>query len=137
MKKIYIFVCTIYCKFFTYIENIFLFKVTKKKDQSNLSQKGFEVIKLNYNLLLKSFENTIKINNYMTKDIIKFSDISLLIDSIFMDLKLKNTITSKTGFEYSIDYLISYTTSKYPSQMKKKKFMQIIGIMISHFHKIH
>ena len=128
MKKIYIFVCTIYCKFFTYIENIFLFKAIKKKDQSNLSQKGFEVIKLNYNLLLKSFENTIKINNYMTKDIIKFSDISLLIDSIFMDLKLKNIITSKTGFEYSIDYLISYTTYKIPESDEKKE------IYANHWH---
>ena len=128
MKKIYVFICAIYCKFFTYIENIFLFKTIKKINQSDLSQKGFEVIKLNYNFLPKSFEKTVNINNYMTKNVIKFSDISLLIDSIFIDLKLKDTITSKTGFKYSIDYLISYTTYKIPELDEKKE------IFANHWH---
>ena len=121
MKKIYILICAIYCKLFTYIENIYLSKTIKKIDQSDLSKKGLEIIKLNYNFLPKRFETTININNYMTKDIIKFSDISLLIDSIFTDLKLKDTITNKTGFKYSIDYLISYTTYKIPELDKKKE----------------
>jgi hypothetical protein len=128
MKKIYIFICVIYCKFFTSIENIFFFKTIKKKDKSNLSQKGFEVINLNYKFIPKSFEKIININKHMTKEVVSASDIALLIDSIFKVSKLKDIITSKTGFEYSIDYLISYTTHIIPEHEEKKE------IYANHWH---
>jgi len=128
MKKIYIFICSIYCKFFTFIEKIYFFQNIKKNDHSDLSRKGFEIIKLNYSFLHKNYEKTIIVNDYMTKEIIKFSEISLLIDTIFTNLKLKDIITSKTGFKYSIDYLISYTTYKLPELNKKKE------IYANHWH---
>lgn len=128
MKKIYNFICGVYCRFFTFIENIFFFKISKKKNQSSLSEKGFEVIDINYKFLPKNFEKIINVNNHMTKEVVKDSDISLLIESIFKDLKLKDIITSKTGFEYSIDYLISYTTRMIPQRDQEKE------IYANHWH---
>ena len=128
MKKIYNFICEVYCKFFTFIENIFFFKFSEKKNQSCLSKRGFEVIDLNYKFLPKYFEKIINVNNHMTKEVVTDFDISLLIESIFKDLKLKDIITSKTGFEYSIDYLISYTTHMISQIDQDKK------IYANHWH---
>ena len=128
MKKIYNFICNVYCKFFTFIENIFFFKNIKKKKNSSLSQKGFEIIDLNFKFLPKNFEKIINVNDYMTKEVVKDYDISLLIESIFRDLNLKDIITSKTGFEYSIDYLISYTTHTISGQDQEKE------IYANHWH---
>ena len=51
----------------------------------------------------------------MSKDILKKEDISDIINFYFIENNLIKTIYSKTGYAYSIDYLISYTTFKIPS----------------------
>ncbi len=114
MKQAYIFICDLYNKFFTYIENLFLFNSSKQKDISDLYKKGFELIKIDDDLFLQKPEKVFKLNDFMTKDIINKPDIFEFIDLLFNKINLKHIITSKTGYEYSIDFIISYTTFKIP-----------------------
>ncbi len=120
MKKIYILICIFYSRFFTYIEKIFLYK-SSKRILSNLSQKGFELFKFEKKFFLKSPESILKVNSFMVKDIIKNNDIFDYIELIFNKFDLKKIITSRTGYEYSIDYIISYTIYKIPDTEVEKE----------------
>ena len=119
--KAYILICFFYNKFVTYIEIFFLYRSHKKQNFSSLSQKGFEIIKLENDLVLKDPETVLKSNPYMTKDIIKKNDIFEYIDLIFRKFELKKLITKKTGYNYSIDFIIFYTTFKIPDFELKKE----------------
>ena len=57
----------------------------------------------------------------MSKDIIKKKDILDLVNFYLINNDLKRIITKKTGFKYSIDYFISYTTYKIPDQELDKE----------------
>ena len=128
MKKIYILICTLYNKIFTGIEKFFLFKKSKKIFLSSLSKKGFETIKFENNFSLKEPESLVTVNSYMTKQIIKDDDILKYIDLLFQKFDLKKIITDRTGYEYSIDFIISYTTYKIPNSESVKE------IYANHWH---
>ena len=121
VKKIYILICIFYNKIFTYIEIFFLFKSSKKSFLSSLSKKGFEIIEFENNFSLKNPESVVTVNSYMTKDIIKNNDISDYIDLLFQKHDLKKIITNRTGYEYSIDFIISYTIYKIPNSELKNE----------------
>tara|TARA_B100000795_G_C22800635_1_gene441721 strand:+ start:1908 stop:2672 length:765 start_codon:yes stop_codon:yes gene_type:complete len=121
IKKIYILICIFYNKIFSYIELYFLFKQTKIFSLSSLSEKGFEIINFENGLSLKNPESVVKANSYMTKDIIKNDDILEYIDLLFQKFNLKKIITDRTGYEYSIDFMISYTTYKIPNSELNKE----------------
>jgi hypothetical protein len=128
MKKIYILICILYSKIFTLIETCFLFKLSKKKFLSNLSKKGFEVIKFENGISLKNPESVVMTSSSMTKDIRKDNDRLECIALLFKKFDLKKIITSRTGYEYSIDFIISYTTYKIPNSELKKE------IYANHWH---
>ena len=122
MNIIYFYICSIYNRIFTLIENIFLFnkKIIKS---SNLSIMGYELLKLNEVNFILDPEKEIKLNNYITKYILKKKDIYKNLVSFFNDNNLKNIITDITGYEYSVDYIICYTTYKIPeSEINKNLY---------------
>ena len=128
MKQAYLFICDLYNKIFTFIEKLFLFDSSKQKDVSDLLEKGFEVVKIDNNLFLNKPEKVFQSNNFMIKNIINNNDIFEFIDLLFKKINLKNIITSKTGYEYSIDFIISYTTFKIPDLEQSK------AIYANHWH---
>jgi hypothetical protein len=128
MIKIYLFICFLYNRFFTYFENLFLFNPSKQKEITNLSKKGFEIIKIKDDLILKNPEKVFKSNTFMSKDILKYDDIFEFIDLLFNKINLKNIITNKTGYEYSVDFIISYTTFNIPDLEQYKE------IYANHWH---
>ena len=128
MKKIYLFICFLYNRIFTYFENLFLFNPSKQKEITNLSKKGFEIIKIKDDLILKNPEKVFKSNTFMSKDILKYDDIFEFIDLLFNKINLKNIITNKTGYEYSVDFIISYTTFNIPDLEQYKE------IYANHWH---
>ena len=113
MKKIYILICSCYNFLFTIIEKILFLKI-KKINQSNLNLAGFEIVKIQNNNEDFKPEKTIQSNPYMSKDIIKKKDIEKYINFLFIKNNLKKIITEKTGYFFSIDYIISYTTLNIP-----------------------
>ncbi len=120
MKKIYILICSCYNILFTIIEKIFFLKI-KKINQSNLNAIGFEIIKIQNNAEIYEPEKIIKSNPFMTKDIVKKEDIDNIINFLFIKNNLKKIISDKTGFYFSIDYIISYTTFNIPESEINKE----------------
>ena len=113
MKKIYILICSYYNFFLTIIEKIFFQKISRIK-QSNLNLLGFEIVKIQNNAEVFKPEKTIQSNPYMFKDIITKEDIEKFINFLFIKNNLKKIISEKTGYFFSIDYIISYTTLNIP-----------------------
>ena len=113
MKKIYILICNCYNILFTILEKILYLKIKITK-QSNLNSTGFEIIKIQNNAEVYEPEKIIKSNPYITKDIIKKEDIDKYINFLFIKNDLKKIISDKTGYYFSIDYIISYTTFNIP-----------------------
>lgn len=114
MKKIYLYICNIYNFFITKFDRFFL-KNRLNQNSSQLNQLGYEIIQIKKNLNLNNPEKILKINPFMSKDILKKEDISNIINFYFIENNLIKIIYNKTGYAYSIDYLISYTTFKIPS----------------------
>ncbi len=115
MRNIYLFTCIIYNKFFSIIENYFFFETKKKISSSSILKNGFELLNFNQSYFKENPEKQIKMNNYMTKFILKKKDIYENLVLFFNNNNLKNIITSKTGYEYSVDYIICYTTFQIPT----------------------
>ena len=115
MKKIYLYICNIYNFFITKFDRFFL-KNRLNQNSSELNQLGYEIIQIKINLNINHPEKILKINPYMSKDILKKEDISDIINFYFIENNLIKTIYSKTGYAYSIDYLILLYDFKIPSQ---------------------
>tara|TARA_Y100000589_G_C27099115_1_gene607259 strand:- start:429 stop:1244 length:816 start_codon:yes stop_codon:yes gene_type:complete len=105
IKLLYGYVCKIYSFFVTIYENIFY---KKSNNKYYIVRNGYFSKDINkYDL--QNFEslNKQKINNYLNVYYLDKPNIDKLINSIF-DLEFRNYISSVTGFNYSIDYLIMY-----------------------------
>ena len=113
MKKIYQLICLIYCKIFTLLENKTYKKLAIISD-SELLDKGYELIKLNESFSIKDRSTEIQDNPYLIKSILSEKQIADLIKNLFIDNDLCSIISKKTGFKYSIDYIISYKTFHIP-----------------------
>lgn len=113
MKKIYQIICFVYCEFFTFLENIF-YKKKLNNMNSQLLDRGYELVKLNKRVLINHKEIEIKKNPYLIKNILSKKKIKDLIQNLFIENDLCNLITKKTGFKYSIDFIISYKTLHIP-----------------------
>ena len=120
MKKIYLLICNIYNFLFTKFERFF-FKKNLDQNSSTLNRVGFEIVIVKKNINIKYPEKTLKVNPYMSKDIIKKNDLLDIVNSYFIENNLKKIISNKTGYNYSIDYLISYTTFKIPTMKIDKE----------------
>ena len=121
MRKFYILICNWYNFLFSIIENYLYFEGHKIKINSNILTRGFELIHLKNKVLTKNIESKIKLNPYMCKDILSDEEIFDLINSLFVGQNLAHIITEKTGFNYSIDYMISYTTFHLPLDVSNKQ----------------
>ena len=113
MRKIYHIICYIYCELFTFIENIIYRKFLTNKN-SELLDKGYELVKLNKSVLIKDKEVEIKNNPYLSKNILSKKQIRDLIENLFIENGICELITMKTGFKYSIDFIVSYKTYHIP-----------------------
>lgn len=114
LRILYNFVCKLYSYFIFNFEYFFLRNSKKNiNDQNDLLTKGFCVERLNG---LKAFDfinnKTEVVNKYMLKLILSEKNIENLIYKIFIKHNLKELISIKTGYNYSIDYLIAYKTLK-------------------------
>ena len=105
IKVIYSFLCKIYQLFATLIENIFLRKSKSSNLIKNLGYFKYEKPDVDLNFL-KKVESK-KVNNYLYIKPLTKKQIRELIKHVF-DYKFRKYITSLTGFEYSIDYMIIY-----------------------------
>ena len=83
----------------------------KKKNHTKLLKNGFYKdklkSKLNYNNLV---EKKIFTNNFFEKLIIDKKYIKLIIDNIFLENNIKNRLYEITGFYYSVDFFLAYST---------------------------
>ena len=122
MRIIYLIFCKIYNFFFSIYQNLLF----KKKDEIKISQlinTGYELIffENNLNKLYKS-ERKLKVNSYIYKDILSKESIEEIIYYIFQEKKIAEKIFLKTGFCYSVDFLIGYETLYIPSIESSKEW---------------
>ncbi len=117
----------LYSNLTTFYENLFL---KTRKVYSELTRVGFYRDKLKFKNDYNDFiETKLSDNNFSEKLIIKEKYISRIIDDIFT----KNNITKKlynlTGFNYSIDFLLAYSTYNINESNINK------DIYANHWHK--
>lgn len=118
MKKIYFFICFLYSELFSFLETFLLFDPQKILKKSNILLEGYEILNFEHTLSIQTTEKEIKLNDYMTKYILNQDDIYESLSIFFKSNEFRNVITAKTGYEYSVDYIIYYTTYKIPESEK-------------------
>ena len=109
MKKILVYLFSLlYSNLSTFYENLF-FK--NKKIFSELIKVGFYKDKLKLKSNLDGFvEKKSSQNNFSEKLIIKKEYINQIIDDVFIKNNFKEKLFDLTGFNYSIDFLLAYST---------------------------
>ena len=116
----------LYSNLSSIIEVFFL----KKKKGTELLKNGFYndklKIKLDYNNLI---EKKIFTNNSFEKLIIDKKYIEKIIKNLFLENDIKNKLYEITGFYYSIDFFLAYTTYHIDADNFKKE------IYANHWHK--
>ena len=109
MKYLLLFIFNFYAFISTKFEQYFFLK--NKKKSSNFLNKGYEFIYLKKKNNFNNFvEKTIITNQYFNKKIIKKKFFEKFIKIILLENNLSNYITKITGYNYSIDFVIAYTT---------------------------
>lgn len=128
MKNLTTIILKIYSNFATIIDNIFYKKKEVKKN--NFLSNGFFKNGLNNKIIHSHINNTkkLQINKYMNKFIINSDELKSIIKNIFIENKLADLISSLTGFNYSIDYLIFYETLHISADDQNK------GWFANHWH---
>jgi len=118
----------LYTLFSTYLEKLFLLK---KEVKSNFLLIGYDKLKLKNNHLNKKeiFEKTIKDNSYFHRNIIKKESINSLLQLIFIQNEIMKYISEVTGYNFSIDFILAYTTSN----IEKKNLAK--AIYANHWHR--
>ena len=111
----------------TFFEEFFLLK---KKINSNFINVGYEKSKLK-NCLLKNdiFEKTLEENKYFHRKIIKKELIDYLVSFFFLKNDILNYIKKVTGYNYSIDFILAYTTLNIEKENETKP------IYANHWHR--
>ena len=121
MKNIYKLICIIYNFIFSAFENFFLVNKSLLDINSKINSQGFELIKSNKKVNIETKLNLFKQNPYMEKNILKKQEIYEYTKFLFEENNLKNIITNKTGYKYSIDYVISYITYNLPDNIYEQE----------------
>ena len=132
IKIIYSILCKSYQIFSTVLENIFFRKNNSSNPLKNLGYFKYEKsdIDLNY---LKKFERQ-KINNYLYVKPLSKKQIREIITTVF-DSKFREYITSLTGFEYSIDYMIIYDRKNIKEKDRNVPTLKRAYSYVWHFDK--
>ena len=117
----------IYSKISTITEDI-LYKNNNNLN-SLLNKVGYIKLKLNFNIFENlKIEKKISRNNFFKILIISEDEIHKLLKKIFVENNILDKISSLTGFNYKISYLISYETFSIPDNLKTKE------IYANHWH---
>lgn len=105
----------IYSIFSTIFENIFF---RNNKSNSELNKVGFVKLKLELNIFedLK-VEKKISRNDFFKVLVLNEEDIHKLLKKLFLESKTLEKISSLTGFNYKISYLLSYETLSIPDNL--------------------
>jgi hypothetical protein len=122
-----IYLLKLYTLISTYFEQLFFLQ---KKVQSNLLLIGYDKLKLkkdNYNKNI--FEKIIEDNKYFHRNIIKKDMINYLLKFIFLQNKISEYINEATGYNFSIDFILAYTTLNIEKENQKK------AIYANHWHR--
>jgi hypothetical protein len=122
-----IYLLKLYTLISTYFEQLFFLQ---KKVQSNLLLIGYDKLKLkkdNYNQNI--FEKIIEDNKYFHRNIIKKDMINYLLKFIFLQNKISEYINEATGYNFSIDFILAYTTLNIEKENQKK------AIYANHWHR--
>lgn len=127
MFIIKIYILKLYTIFSINFEQLFLLK---KKTQSNFLSLGYQKVKLKNNKFDKrAFENIIKENKYFHRNILKKDSIYSLLKFIFIKNKILKYITKITGYNYSIDFILAYSTLNIEKKNQQK------AIYANHWHR--
>lgn len=123
--KIYLF--KLYTLISSYIEKLFFLQ---KKVDSNLLLIGYDKLKLKNGSYNKNiFEKNIEDNNYFHRKIIKKNSINCLLKFIFIKNKISEYISEATGYNFSINFILAYTTLNIEKENQKK------AIYANHWHR--
>ena len=123
--KIYIF------KFYTFLSSVFeqLFLLNNKVE-SNLLLTGYERIGLaNNNFNKDIFEKKIEDSKYFHRNIIKENLIAEFLKFIFFKNEILEYITKNTGYNFSIDFILAYSTLNIEKDNQNK------AIYANHWHR--
>ena len=132
VKIIYIFICKIYNFTITKFENLFF---RKSKGNLLLINKGYferEIIPFDLENIQES--KKIKINDYLFIYYPKNKLKEKLINNIF-NKEFRNYITSITGFNYSIDYMIMYDRKFIKESVRRRNTLDLWYSYKWHFDK--
>jgi hypothetical protein len=117
----------IYTLLSTLFERLFFLK---KKINSHFIDTGYEKIKLKNSVLKYDiFEKTLEDNKYFQRKIIKKESINYLLNFFFLENDNLNYITSVTGYSYSIDFILAYSTLNIEKENETK------AIYANHWHR--
>lgn len=111
VKKIYLNLTKIY----NFIFSLYEFKLLKKKInkeffKTHLNYLGFEKIKIKNKIIYPKEEKIIDNNKYLKKIIFEYNDILDIIKNIFIKNEICKIISSRTGYNYSVDFFTAYQT---------------------------
>jgi hypothetical protein len=129
MFFIKIYILKLYTFFSTYFEKIFLLQ---KQIHSKFLLTGYERLKIKNNSSLNKediFEKTIEDNKYFHRNIIKKNSINYLLQFIFIQNEIFQYISKVTGYNFSIDFILAYTTLNIEEENKQK------AIYANHWHR--
>jgi hypothetical protein len=118
----------LYTLFSTYLEKLFFLK---KEVQSNFLLIGYDKLKLKNNHFNKKeiFEKIIKDNSYFHRNIIKKDSINYLLQLIFIQNENMKYISEVTGYNFSIDFILAYSTLNIEEKNLTK------AIYANHWHR--
>lgn len=127
MIHLKLFLLRIYTLLSTFFEEFFFIK---KKINSHFIKIGYERIKLKNNFLKYNiFEKTIEDNKYFHRKIIKKELIDYFLSFFFIENKNLNYISNITGYNYSIDFILAYSTLNIEKENITK------AIYANHWHR--
>ena len=110
----------------TFFENI-LFKNKSKDINSEINSIGHLTVK--FQPVKIDLIEKIDVNRYMKKFILSNEQIEKIIDNLFVKNNLMNFLSIKTGFNYSINFIIAYETLPVSEEDKEK------GWFANHWHR--
>lgn len=108
----------IYNFFSTFFEKVFFLK---KKTNSFFLEQGFEFIKLKEDLCLNNnIEKKVNENQYFERLILKKNSFKQILKLIFLQHGISNYITNITGYNFSIDFVLAYSTMYIEKENQEK-----------------
>jgi len=102
----------------TSLEDAFLLK---EKRNSLFLIRGFEFIKLNTSYNIQNYiERKISVNPYFERLILKKNSLEEILKSIFLHNPIAKYIRSITGYNFSIDFILAYSTLHIENENQNK-----------------